>query len=173
MLESSKNTIIPCTFVFLSVLTAIKIQAQTSLPSQPSDPNLNNQALPISTQNNRDYSAFTVIGRDPFAVTPQMLDNENFKLKQDIDFVPITGDLKLPKMRLKGVITGVDENDPLTALLEIDGLGVFVVREGDTVGLNGIGNGRDVILIESISRLSLVVRTGLYGGVSEQRFVIR
>lgn len=130
-------------------------------------------AAPISGDSRNLAAAYTHAGRDPFAVTPVMLENENSQLKKEIDFIPLQGDFKIPSMRLKGVITGAKENDALTALLEIDGLGTFVVREGDSVGLQGIGNGRDVILIESISRLSLVVRTGSYGGVSEKRFVVR
>lgn len=130
-------------------------------------------AAPISGASDNPAAAYTPAGRDPFAVTPIMLENEHFTLKQEIDFTPMQGDFKVPSMRLKGVITGAKKNDSLAALLEIDGLGVFVVREGDSVGLQGIGNGRDVIMIESISRLSLVVRTGAYGGTSEKRFVVR
>jgi hypothetical protein len=128
---------------------------------------------PVSSTRGGTAAAYTPAGRDPFAVTPAMLDNEHFTLKKEIDFIPLQGDFKIPSMRLKGVITGETANQPLAALLKIDGLGVFVVREGDSVGLQGIGNGRDVILIESISRLSLVVRTGSYGGASEKRFVVR
>lgn len=129
------------------------------------------QAQPINTGNSLRSAAFTPAGRDPFAVTTAMLSNEGQQLKADIDFVPLQGNLKIPNMRLKGIITGKG-NKEMAALLEVDGLGVFVVREGDTVGLHGIGNGRDVIQIESISRLSLIVKSGSYGG-SQKRFVVR
>ncbi len=134
------------------------------------------QQSPIRAGANYRASAYTLAGRDPFAVTPIMLENENFTLKQEIEFTPLTGDFKIPKMYLKGIITGrEDDNNPrkMAALLEIDGLGVFVVHEGDTVGLHGIGNGRDVIKIESISRLSLVVQSGTYGGTAQKRIVVR
>ena len=143
-------------------------------------PQLNEQAAPIKTTgshpinygDNHKAAAFTLAGRDPFALTPNMLDNENFSLRKNIEFTPLGKDYQIPKMRLKGII-----NDPkqekMAALLEIEGLGVFVVREGDNVGLHGIGNGRDVIQIEQISRLSLTVLTGTYSGTEQKRFVIR
>lgn len=145
-----------------------------STPRQKSAfvPDNTRYAAPISGAN-RQSAAYTPAGRDPFAVTSIMLDNETFTLKKEIDFTPLQGDFKIPNMRLKGVITGSGKSDALTALLEIEGLGVFVVREGDTVGLQGVGNGRDVIQIESVNRLSLVVRTGSYGGQSDRRFVVR
>ena len=134
------------------------------------------QQSPIRAGANYRASAYTLAGRDPFAITPVMLENVDFKLKQDVEFTPIAGDFKIPKMHLKGIITGREDNDDpkkMAALLEIYGLGVFVVHEGDTVGLHGIGNGRDVIQIESISRLSLIVRSGSYGGAAQKRIVVR
>lgn len=133
-------------------------------------PEHNRQALPAASQ--QRSVAYGLAGRDPFAITPVMTENRQNASGQGVGFVPLSGNVRIPNMRLKGIITGSGQQ-PLTALLEIDGLGVFVVREGDTVGLQGVGNTGDVILVESISRLSLVVRTGSYGGVSDKRYVIR
>lgn len=130
------------------------------------------QVTPISTGANSQVAAYTPAGRDPFAVTPVMLENENYALKQAVNFTPLDGNINIPNMKLKGIITGGGEGK-MAALLEIEGMGVFVVREGDNVGLYGIGNNRDVIQIESISRLSLIVRTGTIGGAANKRFVVR
>ncbi|OUS30925.1 hypothetical protein A9Q99_05305 [Gammaproteobacteria bacterium 45_16_T64] len=131
---------------------------------------------PIRAGDNYRAAAYTLAGRDPFSVTPIMLENENYTLKKDVEFTPLAGDFKIPNMYLKGIITGKEEDKnkgKMAALLEIEGLGVFVVREGDTVGLHGIGNGRDVIQIESISRLSLIVRSGSFGGTAQKRIVVQ
>jgi hypothetical protein len=135
-------------------------------------PSIFEQNNPVSSGANINAAAYTPAGRDPFAVTPVMLENENYTLRQSIEFTPLDGNFKVPNMRLKGIIND-KENNQIAALLEIDGLGVFVVREGDTVGLHSIGNGRDVIQIESISRLSLIVQAGSYGGTTQKRFVVR
>lgn len=152
-------------------IATVPIGAMAQVALNPTQGVLRNQFTTNSSAQNS--VGFSEQIRDPFAITPQMIDNENFQVKRPVEFVPLTGNIKLPKMNLRGVITNNDSNQALTALLEIEGLGVFVVREGDTVGLSTFGNGQDVILIESINRLSLVIRTGSYGGVSDQRFVVR
>lgn len=132
----------------------------------PIQPNAINSSVVSSA------AAYTPAGRDPFAITPIMLQNENFSLRQPVNFTPLDGNIKIPNLYLKGIITG-NGGEEMSALLEIEGMGVFVVHEGDSVGLYGLGNNRDVIQIESISRLSLIVRTGTIGGNANKRFVVR
>lgn len=110
-------------------------------------------------------SAYSRLGRDPFAVTSSMLRMESLA-DQDIQFTQIE-DTVVPKMWLRGMIDK-NNNDETAALLEIDGIGMFVVREGDTIGLQQIGS-QHVLHIEKITNLSLFVKAG----VMEQRFIIR
>jgi Tfp pilus assembly protein PilP len=67
----------------------------------------------------------------------------------------------IPKMKLKGHIQA---NGKVVALLEIQGGGVHIVREGDTVGLHDLGYD-SVIRIREISRLHLVIESGSLGKV--------
>jgi hypothetical protein len=49
------------------------------------------------------------------------------------------------------------------ALLEVMGLGTFVVKEGDKVGLQQVGSSGAVLHILEINELNLIVETGSYG----------
>jgi len=60
---------------------------------------------------------------------------------------------QIPSLFLRGIVSGG------WALLEIQGSGVFLVREGDTVSLTRQGQ-NTVMKIEKVDRLSLLVRTG-------------
>ena len=130
------------------------------------------QAVSIQTaqpsfrsRNQQQNRAYTPLGRDPFAITNAMLQMDQIA-HADIEFTQIE-DVVVPTMRLRGLIDN-DKENKLAALLEVDGLGVFVVREGDTIGLQGVGS-NSVLLIEQISNLSLVVKAGHVG----QRFIVR
>ncbi|WDP92777.1 MAG: hypothetical protein HUN04_24870 [Desulfobacter sp.] len=69
---------------------------------------------------------------------------------------------EMPKMKLKGHLKG--RNGEVVALLEIKGGDVYIVREGDTVGLHDLGID-SVIRIQEISRRHLVVESGTLGTV--------
>jgi hypothetical protein len=65
-------------------------------------------------------------------------------------------------MRLRGLIRG--NGKKLAALLDVENSGVHVVHEGDTVGLNELGQD-SVLYIKKINRLNLVVEVGSLGQV--------
>ena len=119
----------------------------------------------FSSANQFQGRAFSSQGRDPFAVTYMMLQLQG-KPVSDVNFTQIEN-VAVPTMRLRGLIDNSKEQQ-LAALMEVDGLGVFVVREGDTIGLQGVGS-NSVLRIVQISNLSLVVEAGHVG----QRFIVR
>lgn len=129
-------------------------------------------AAPSSAQPSAQYggqaSAGSTVGRDPFAVTERLRRVSAGGL-QELQFVPSTAkQKKLPKMKLRGVIRGAEGEDgqrsSVAALLDIKGSGVFVVREGDTIGLHDLGLD-SVIKVVKVDALSLVVETGTLGQV--------
>lgn len=120
--------------------------------------------------------------RDPFAVTGRMrrISTGNLGI-EGVQFVPAeatTLGRDLPSMRLRGLIRSARDSAGVfgaavgkkpaesqkAALLEIEGAGVFVVREGDTVGLHDLG--RSVVLkVIRVNELSVVVEAGSLGQV--------
>lgn len=99
--------------------------------------------------------------RNPFETTSRLLQVRKDD-KTGLQFQPARTKSKMPKMKLRGIIHR--EGKKQAALLEIEGAGIHVVREDDTVGLNEIG--RDsVIRIKKINRLNLVVEVGSLGQV--------
>ncbi len=73
----------------------------------------------------------------------------------------------LPALRLKGVIQG--RRGQKMALLEIGGVGTFMVKEGDYVGLQQVNTNGSVLHIKRITPLNVVVETG----ASEQAMVVQ
>lgn len=73
------------------------------------------------------------------------------------EFTPVKQPEKMPKMRLRGHLQG--QNGEVVALLELVGGDVYIVREGDTVGLHDFGID-SVVRVQKISRLHLVVESG-------------
>jgi hypothetical protein len=68
---------------------------------------------------------------------------------------------RLPKMRLKGILTKGINN---SALLEIDGLGVFVVSRGEEIGLQAVGLEGTLKIID-VSANGIKVQSGAMGPV--------
>ena len=125
------------------------------------------QKAPISANTQQNF-AYDSMGRDPFAVTTNMLKLEG-RATSDIEFTQVE-DIRVPTMQLKGLIRKKNNTgqQQLAALLKVDGLGTFVVYEGDTIGLQAIG-GSGVLMIEKIYSASLVVKAGRVGA----RFIVR
>lgn len=101
--------------------------------------------------------------RDPFAATPKLTREKKIETSRKEGhpmFVPGNGPANMPKLRLRGHLQGRDNK--VVALLEIQGGGVYIVREGDTIGLHEFGY-NSVIQIKKISRLHLVVESGQLG----------
>lgn len=97
--------------------------------------------------------------RDPFAITARMF---GYRAPKDVgyDFSPVL-DVKVPDIQLKAVMRG--PNGQLAALIDVDGQGSVVVREGDTIGLDA-GQATHGLRIKKINRSSLVLTTGSLGG---------
>ncbi len=101
--------------------------------------------------------------RNPFAHTQQVRGTkESLPGVSNLGFQPLQQAALLPPMHLKGLIT--DSEAGVAALLDIDGAGTFIVREGDTVGLYQTGV-NTVIRIRKINRLNLVVEAGSLGQI--------
>lgn len=134
---------------------------------------LNSQAYAVEvmfTQNaqtntfNNSYPQTSVL-RDPF--TPSRLMYEVIGSQSGLQngaygFIPNLHGAKVPKMKIRGFIDK-DEDKPL-ALLEIEGSGTFMVREGDEINIDP-SNPRRAIRISSITRLSVTVETGTLGSI--------
>jgi len=94
--------------------------------------------------------------RNPFAPTEAIL-RERGSGRSGVRFERAEGAFKVPKMHLRGIVTG--SGGQVAALLEIDGHGTHIVREGDTIGLYE----RDsdlVVRIGRIQRLHVEVEAG-------------
>ncbi len=103
--------------------------------------------------------------RDPF--TPSRLMYEIVGSQSGLangayGFVPTLQGVKIPKMKLRGFID--KENDKPLALLEIQGAGTFMVREGDEINIDP-SQPRQAIRISKITRLSVTVETGTLGSI--------
>lgn len=89
---------------------------------------------------------------DPFRISYLMQQKALAQHHGGPQFTPLQN-AEAPELALKGIVSGG------LALLEIQGSGVFLVREGDTVSFSR--QGRNVVMkIEKIDRLSLMVRVG-------------
>lgn len=100
--------------------------------------------------------------RNPFSPTRELIQE---RLKPTVStktqtFTPQVTTKELPKMFLRGHLTG--PNGDMVALLQIDEGEVYIVREGDTIGLHDFGFDT-VLRIQKISRLHLVVESGTLG----------
>lgn len=100
--------------------------------------------------------------RNPFAPSARMLLLKDqpiaaASMAAESEFTPVKQPEKMPKMRLRGHLQG--QNGEVVALLELVGGDVYIVREGDTVGLHDFGID-SVVRVQKISRLHLVVESG-------------
>ncbi len=84
----------------------------------------------------------SVAKRDPFSTSDRMYSEQSMRtsLRQgQPGFVPgLAQGQGLPKMRLKGYTTKQNSKNA-TALLDIEGAGVYMVKKGDEIGLHAIG----------------------------------
>lgn len=96
--------------------------------------------------------------RNPFAMTEKLYRLKNRPEPSGVEaaFIP-QPQSKMPKLRLRGHVQV--ESGEVLALLEVVGGDVYIVREGDTVGLHDFGID-SVIRVQKISRLHLVVEAG-------------
>ncbi|ABK98447.1 hypothetical protein Ppro_0817 [Pelobacter propionicus DSM 2379] len=114
-------------------------------------------------RNGRARSASGALQRDPFSVTNRV----RTQSERPPAFSPYGSEegsveqaRTMPKMRLRGHLRGTDGR--IAALLEIEGAGVYIVRERDTVGLHELGIDT-AIRIKKINRLNMLVEAGSLG----------
>ncbi len=105
--------------------------------------------------------------RNPFAPTQLILAaiERGGSSAANLALQPVQQATPIPRMHLRGLI---NDGAVQAALLEIENAGVYIVREGDTVGLYETGSNA-VVRIREINRLNLVVEAGSLG----QLFIVR
>ena len=117
-----------------------------------------NQAAPPSAPNNRDPFAVSALMR-------QLAKGLTETQTEDFTATPEQQD-KMPTLRLSGFLSQADNRK--IALLSIGGSGTFMVREGDTLSVQTLGE-NTVLKIESISEQSVSISIGTLG----QRIIVR
>jgi len=105
--------------------------------------------------------------RDPFTTSDKMYAEAGMQPSQRSSaryggfggFVPGYGNgaQQAPKMRLKGYVT--KNKKKATALLEIEGAGVYMVSKGDEIGLHAIGS-NNVLKIVDVGPNGVKVQSG-------------
>lgn len=102
--------------------------------------------------------------RDPFTTSDKMYAEAGMQPSQRSNaryggFIPGYGNgaQKAPKMRLKGYVT--KNAKKATALLEIEGAGVYMVSKGDEIGLHAIGS-NSVLKIVDVGPNGVKVQSG-------------
>ncbi|MDD2932500.1 MAG: hypothetical protein PHO76_01290 [Methylotenera sp.] len=99
--------------------------------------------------------------RDPFTTSDRMygeVGNQSaLRAGNGMGFVPGYGAQAAPKMRLKGFVT--KSNKKAAALLEVEGAGVFLVSEGDEIGLQALGQS-SVLKIIKVDANGVRVQSG-------------
>jgi Tfp pilus assembly protein PilP len=129
--------------------------------------NINKAQTPVPIANiNPSINAFLNGVRDPFAVTQEIaLLGQAGQTAQGPyaghSFKSSSLAFNLPKLTMKGVVFKAQEKLPI-ALLEIGGIGVYMVRVGDEFSFNP-AIPTQVIKVIKISRLNVVVEVGTLG----------
>ena len=99
--------------------------------------------------------------RDPFTTSERMyaeVGNQSaLKAGSGQGFVPGYGPQSVPKMQLKGFVNKGAKKT--TALLEVQGAGVYLVSEGDEIGLQAIGQ-NSVLKIIKVDANGVRVQSG-------------
>lgn len=102
--------------------------------------------------------------RDPFTTSDKMYSEAGMQPSQRSNaryggFVPGYGSAaqNAPKMRLRGYVT--KNKKKATALLEIEGAGVYLVSEGDEIGLHAIGR-NGVLKVVGVGPNGVKVQSG-------------
>lgn len=99
--------------------------------------------------------------RDPFTTSnkmhTQMHQQAGMKNGSSNGFLPGYGAANLPKMHLKGFVT--KSKNKATAILDIEGAGVYMVSKGDQIGLHAIGQ-NTVLEVMEVTSHGVKVRSG-------------
>ncbi|WP_349432624.1 hypothetical protein Q9L42_008495 [Methylomarinum sp. Ch1-1] len=103
--------------------------------------------------------------RDPFTPSRQMYEivgTQSGMARGAYGFVPSLEAERIPQMKLRGLINPDDKE--FIALLEVKGVGTFMVREGDEFNIDP-SQPKNAVRIGKITRLSVTVETGMLGSI--------
>ncbi len=99
--------------------------------------------------------------RDPFTTSDKMYSEVGIQNAQKsnsaLGFIAGYGNQSLPKMRVKGFVNKGSKKS--VALLDIEGAGVFLVSQGDEIGLQALGQ-NTVLKILKVDSNSIKVQSG-------------
>lgn len=135
------------------------------IPQRPIRDSVDEAFRSLTLDRNRD--GYRQGRRNPFAPTGRIISSvkNGGGSAANLALQPIQKASSIPRMHLRGLVS--DESGQ-AALLEIGGAGVYLVREGDTVGLYETGSNA-VVRVREINRLNMVVEAGSLG----QLFIVR
>ncbi|MBS3965069.1 MAG: hypothetical protein KGZ80_11375 [Methylomonas sp.] len=110
------------------------------------------------------YRPPVVHARDPFTPSQAMYEaiGASSGAAGAFGFVPSPESADVPKMKLRGLLS--KHPGDFIALLEITGVGTFMVREGDEFNIDP-SRPKSAIRISKITRLSITVETGWLGSI--------
>jgi hypothetical protein len=119
---------------------------------------------PAAHPNQSAYSAQQWV-RDPF--TPSALMYKTVGAQSGMagnayGFVPSSENASIPDMKLRGLLN--QDKDNYIALLEVAGIGTFMVQEGDEFNIDP-SQPQNAIRVDKITRLSVTVETGMLGSI--------
>lgn len=103
--------------------------------------------------------------RDPFTPSALMYETvgkQSGMTNSAYGFLPSIEGVKIPKMKLRGLLN--QERGNYIALLDVEGAGTFMVREGDEFNIDP-SQPKNAIRVDKITRLSVTVETGVLGSI--------
>jgi hypothetical protein len=99
--------------------------------------------------------------RNPFAPSRRSVAMAGAGAGPRTQFRTNNASARLPRLKLKGLVQAYGGAE-VTALLEVDKVGVYVVHKGDIIGLPN-GGSDSVIKVNEITALSILVEVGSLG----------
>ncbi|WP_415878571.1 hypothetical protein [Methylomonas sp. TEB] len=103
--------------------------------------------------------------RDPFTPSELMYETASAQggsTAGAYGFMPNQETLKVPNLKLRGLLN--PSGKAFIALLEVSGVGTFMVREGDEFNFDP-SQPKNAIRVSKITRLSVTVETGTLGSI--------
>ncbi|WP_197491544.1 hypothetical protein [Methylomonas methanica] len=103
--------------------------------------------------------------RDPFTPSQLMYDTAGAQggaAAGAYGFLPNQETMKVPNLKLRGLLN--PSGKAFIALLEVSGVGTFMVREGDEFNFDP-SQPKNAIRVSKITRLSVTVETGTLGSI--------
>ncbi|NOV28948.1 hypothetical protein DDY07_04140 [Methylomonas sp. ZR1] len=102
--------------------------------------------------------------RDPFTPSELMYETAGAQgaAVGAYGFMPNQETMKVPNLKLRGLLN--PSGKAFIALLEVSGVGTFMVREGDEFNFDP-SQPKNAIRVSKITRLSVTVETGTLGSI--------